>query len=202
MRQRVAFLNDLLDDWNDQFPAGTVITASSKEMDDSVTNLSTLAFLMTHPSGTALFSGDALEDDLLDGLEQIGFFDIPPGGSPPRVDVLKLPHHGSNSAANEDKLANGISGLIERVPAAHYIVSADGQNTNPSHSTLDRIVQANLDTPCTVWLPSAPRDDGTVSAPVYAAAVAHLDGEIAAAGAPITVKQKSSNGPPLKLTLP
>jgi hypothetical protein len=130
---------------------GGVTPASSKKMDDSITNLSSLSLLLIDGDRKALFTGDQLEDDIVAGLKALGH------QLPMHVDVLKVPHHGSNSAANPASLATG-DGLIENVTADFYIVSADGTSTNPSPATLERIVEMQ-DSSCTIILPS-PTDSG------------------------------------------
>jgi len=123
-----------------------VTPASAKAMDDSITNLSSLSLLLIEGARKALFTGDQLEDDIVAGLKALGH------QLPMHVDVLKVPHHGSNSATNPASLATG-DGLIENVTADFYIVSADGTSTNPTPATLERIV-AMQDSSCTIVLPS------------------------------------------------
>ena len=137
------------------------VPASAEEIDDSITNLSSLAFLITDGCRTALFTGDSLEDDIVAGLENLGHT------LPMHVDVLKVPHHGSNSATNPQSLTDG-RGLIENVTADYYVVSANGTSTNPSEATLQRIVDIQK-SQCTILLPS-PRIDGTSGRGAYYAA--------------------------------
>jgi len=111
------------------------------------------------------------------GLETVGQL-------PRHVNVLKVPHHGSNSAANRDSLDAG-EGLIENVTADNYVVSADGTSTNPSAETLKRIVDA-APAGSTIWLPSPRTASASKSAKYYAQ---QLDGLAAlVAGTAITVK--------------
>jgi beta-lactamase superfamily II metal-dependent hydrolase len=142
-------------------------TASAEKMDTSITNLSSLAFLISDGGRTALFTGDSLEDDIVAGLEALGH------ALPMHVDVLKVPHHGSNSAADPDALTAG-RGLIENVTADYYIVSADGTSTNPSESTLQRIVDIQ-NSQCTILLPSPRIDGGSSRRRHYAAALDALE---------------------------
>ena len=172
--------------------AGGAVPASAERMDTSITNLSSLAFLATSGVRTALFTGDALEDDIVAGLEAIG------RALPMHVDVLKVPHHGSNSAANPASLAAG-RGLIETVSADHYIVSADGTSTNPALATLKRIVDARS-SPCTIWLPSPRSNEATTSARYYRKTLAALERMVAAAAVEITVNVGDGTAQVIDLT--
>jgi hypothetical protein len=149
-----ARIDALLDDWADEVGGGAV-PASAEKMDTSVTNLSSLVFLAEADGKTALFTGDALEDDIVDGLETLGHH------LPMHVDLLKVPHHGSNSPANPVSLVDG-RGLIENVTADHYVVSADGTSKNPALPTLERIVKA-AKPGSTIWIPSPPSTEATPS---------------------------------------
>jgi beta-lactamase superfamily II metal-dependent hydrolase len=171
-------INALLAAWAAAVRAG-VTPASSKEMDDSITNLSSLTLLLMQGDRKALFTGDALEDDVVAGLKALGH------QLPMHVDVLKVPHHGSNSAANPASLATG-DGLIENVTADFYIVSADGTSTNPTPATLERIV-AMQDSACTIVLPSPTEARGGTSEEHYATTVAGLLDLASAAPAAIDV---------------
>jgi hypothetical protein len=172
-------IDALLDDWAAAVGGGAV-PASAEKMDTSVTNLSSLAFLATEGGRTALFTGDALEDDIVAGLESLGHV------LPMHIDVLKVPHHGSNSAANPVSVAAG-KGLIENVTADNYIVSADGTSTNPSPATLQRIVDA-APANSTIWLPSPRSAEAKHSAQYYAEKLDELEDMVAAAAVAITVK--------------
>ncbi len=86
-------IDALLAAWAAEVGSG-VTPASSKTMDDSITNLSSLSLLLIDGDRKALFTGDQLEDDIVAGLKALGH------QLPMHVDVLKVPHHGSNSAAN------------------------------------------------------------------------------------------------------
>jgi hypothetical protein len=93
--------------------------------DRSVPNLSSVSMLVTLGRRSALLTGDGLGKDLLRNLEALGI--VAPGGTL-HVDVLKLPHHGSNR--NVDRR------FLERVTADRYVVSADGRDGNPDLEAL------------------------------------------------------------------
>jgi beta-lactamase superfamily II metal-dependent hydrolase len=110
---------------------GMVARGSEAMSDDSTTNLSSIMFLLKEKDRSILFTGDGLGDDILNGLEKIGY---------PRVDgryhvnVLKLPHHGS--------IRNIDGSFFKNVIADLYVVSANGRNGNPEFQTLDWIASA------------------------------------------------------------
>lgn len=102
---------------------------SSAYSDGSVPNLSSIVLLLTHRGRTALLTGDARGDRILAGLRDTGLLD----GGPLHVDLLKLPHHGSNRNVESD--------FFEQIHADHYVISADGvKHHHPSEETLEMLV--------------------------------------------------------------
>jgi hypothetical protein len=67
---------------------------------------------------------------VLSGLELMGA--VAPGGTID-IEVLKMPHHGS--ARNTDPI------FFERIRAAHYVFSGNGQHGNPDRETLEMLGQ-------------------------------------------------------------
>lgn len=98
--------------------------------DKSVPNLSSLQFLVEAGGRRLLLTGDGRGDHLLEGLAAAELLDEGEGID---VDVLKLPHHGSDRNVNRD--------FFRRVRAQTYVVSADGKNGNPDLATLQWIVE-------------------------------------------------------------
>jgi hypothetical protein len=99
--------------------------------DTSVANLSSIVVLAEFEGKKMLLTGDGRSDHTLEGLERAGL--LLQGGTFP-VDILKLPHHGSNRNVTQT--------FFKRVPAKHYVVSANGANSNPDLSTLQMIEAA------------------------------------------------------------
>lgn len=93
--------------------------------DRSVPNLGSVSILARWLGRSLLLTGDGLGKDLLRNLEDLG---IVPAGGRLHVNVLKLPHHGSNR--NVDRR------FLERVTADRYVISADGKDGNPDFETL------------------------------------------------------------------
>ncbi len=86
-----------------------------------------------------LLTGDARGDDVLEGIERAN---LVAAGQRFHVDLLKLPHHGSDNNVDED--------FFRRVTADHYVVSGDGRHHNPDPATLDMIAAARGDEPYTI----------------------------------------------------
>ena len=100
-------------------------------LDRSVSNLASIVVLAESAGKTILLTGDARGDMILDWLEKGQFVD--PGGVF-EVDVLKLPHHGSDRNVTPE--------FFERVRANHYVVSGDGGHGNPEPKMLEMLFDA------------------------------------------------------------
>jgi len=94
-----------------------------------------------------LLTGDARGDKILEGLEHAGV--LKPKGTL-HVDVLKMPHHGSDR--------NVAPAFFERIIADHYVFSGDGEHGNPERETLEMLRQARGDASYTIHL-TYPIDD-------------------------------------------
>ena len=75
-----------------------------------------------------LLTGDGRGDHLEDGLRAHGYLD----DGPVHVDVFKLPHHGSDRNVKQE--------TFETIIADHYVVSANGEHSNPEVATLEMLV--------------------------------------------------------------
>jgi len=97
--------------------------------DKSVPNLSSIVCLATFGSGahkaSILFTGDARGDKVIEGLKGVGVLK----GAPLKVDVLKVPHHGSSRNVEE--------GFFDQIVARHYVFSGNGKYGNPDRETLE-----------------------------------------------------------------
>jgi beta-lactamase superfamily II metal-dependent hydrolase len=102
------------------------------DVDRSIPNLSSIVLLVGHHGRTALLTGDARGDHVLAGLTDCGLLT---DHSPLFVDLLELPHHGSENNVERS--------FFERVRADHYVVSADGiKHHHPSEQTLRWLVES------------------------------------------------------------
>ncbi|HEY0139839.1 MAG TPA: hypothetical protein VGF48_03025 [Thermoanaerobaculia bacterium] len=99
--------------------------------DPSVKNLSSIVCLAEFGGKTILLTGDARGDLMLTGLEKRGLMEV---GGKMKVDIFKVPHHGSDNNAEPE--------LFERIVADTYVLSGDGQHGNPEREVLQWIVDA------------------------------------------------------------
>jgi hypothetical protein len=84
--------------------------------DPSLPNRSSIAFLAEHQDGSrVLFGADARAETLQDGLRRL---DGTPWGQPYRVDLCKVPHHGSSRNLSPE--------LLARLDCRHWLFSTNG----------------------------------------------------------------------------
>src|SRR3954470_16171399 len=110
------------EEWLAHHPAHVQV---AEYADSSVFNLSSIVVLAEMAGKRMLLCGDARGDRVLEGLEAAGAAQ----GAGTQLDVLKLPHHGSIRNVDVD--------FFRRLPARHYVISADGRNGNPESATLE-----------------------------------------------------------------
>lgn len=103
-------------------------------LDKSIPNLSSLVVLVEQNDVSILLTGDARGDKILDGLRAGGRLG---GVQPLKVDILKLPHHGSSRNLDDD--------FFQAIHADHYVVSGDGTHGNPDRETLQMLERARPD---------------------------------------------------------
>ncbi|MES2178819.1 MAG: hypothetical protein V4550_13240 [Gemmatimonadota bacterium] len=97
--------------------------------DDSVTNLSSIVCMVEFDGKRVLLTGDARGDKVLEGLQAAGFV---ANGDALAVDILKVPHHGSDR--------NLAPEFFKQVIADTYVLSGDGKHGNPERDTVNWIV--------------------------------------------------------------
>ena len=117
------------------------LRAAKKKGDDSITvasftdkspfNLASIVCLVEFRGKTMLLTGDGRGDDILNGLRDADLLD---NKGRIHVDILKMPHHGSDHNASTE--------FFKQVTADHYVFSGDGSNNNPEKSTLVMISSA------------------------------------------------------------
>jgi beta-lactamase superfamily II metal-dependent hydrolase len=112
--------------------------------DKSVPNLSSIVAMVTWKGKRILLTGDARGDYILEGLEIAGLLKQNGAKLDKPLDVLKLPHHGSDRNVDPD--------FFERLPAHHYVASGDGWFGNPDPATLEMIEKARPDGKYTLHL--------------------------------------------------
>lgn len=127
-----AALEELEERWRKAKQRGDPDVITAAYSDSSVPNLSSIVLLLAQDGRTALLTGDARGDHILTGLRELGLLD---DSGPLHVDLLKLPHHGSDR--------NVEAGFFEQVRADHYVVSADGvRHHHPNEETLRWLVES------------------------------------------------------------
>lgn len=106
--------------------------------DDSLPNGTSIALLAEFQGRRALLAADAHEDTLISSLQHLRN-----GGPPFRLDLLKVPHHGS--AGN---LSNR---LMAEIDCHRYAISSDGSRHGlPDPDSIARIVKA-CTSPCELY---------------------------------------------------
>ncbi|WP_217924410.1 ComEC/Rec2 family competence protein [Miltoncostaea oceani] len=112
-------------------------------LDDSIPNLSSIVCLVEFEGKRILLTGDARGDHVLEGLERAGL--LKGRRRTLSVDILKLPHHGSEHNVDQD--------FFDRIQARHYVISADGAHGNPEDETLTMLLASRpKDDKFTIWL--------------------------------------------------
>ena len=98
--------------------------------DISVPNLSSIVCIVEFGGKSILLTGDARGDKTLKGLQQANLFT----NGILKVDVLKVPHHGSDRNVKRD--------FFEKIIAQSYVISGNGDNGNPDRATLEMLFDA------------------------------------------------------------
>jgi hypothetical protein len=118
------------DDWlKEQKAKGKPVTPGSllqAMTDESVANLSSIVLLADDGNRTALLTGDARGDFILKGLKEIGLLKA---GKSLAVDLLKMPHHGSDRNVDKE--------FLRRLPASQYLFTGNGEHGNPERETFE-----------------------------------------------------------------
>lgn len=129
-------LVELQDKWNKDLAkmkknkkAGMkAISSALADVDKSPFNLSSIVCLAEYGKKKILLTGDARSDDVLAGLKLNGLLD---SKGRMHVDVLKMPHHGSER--------NLTKNFLQQVTADHYVISASGRFKNPDRSVIQAL---------------------------------------------------------------
>lgn len=95
-------------------------------------NLASLTLLVEEGGQTLLLTGDAVGTDVVDGLNEAGR--LTNGAF--AVDVLKVPHHGSENNIDSD--------FCDTVVAKHYVFCGNGEHENPNHDVVKMMARRRL----------------------------------------------------------
>jgi len=93
-------------------------------------NLASLMLFVEHGEKTLVLTGDGHRDEVLSGLEAIG------KAPPLHVDVLKIPHHGSEYNSDVD--------FYEQLTADRYVFCGNGAHENPDTRIVDALMTARI----------------------------------------------------------
>lgn len=102
---------------------------------ESVTeeNVASIVMMVEEQGKTLLTTGDARDDDIVDGLIKTGFSD---SKGHVHVNALKVQHHGSEN--------NFSAGFAKRVTADHYIICGNGSHDNPDLRFVSNLLDSRL----------------------------------------------------------
>ena len=148
-----ARIDKLQAEWNKALTkadrAGAAALVSDASIDTSVTNLSSIIVLAEYADKRMLLTGDALGLHVIDGLKNAGFLDK---DDRIHVDLLKLPHHGSDR--------NNNAKFFQCITADNYVISADGRDGNPDERTFRQLVEIRGEDEYTIHLTNDHDKDG------------------------------------------
>jgi beta-lactamase superfamily II metal-dependent hydrolase len=114
----------------------------SGKLDKTATNLSSIALLVEADGKTMLLTGDARGDLVVAGYKAAK--KIPAAQKTVlKLDLLKMPHHGSDRNVTGD--------FLETFIADHYVFSANGRDDNPSGSVVEAVIALHGQRPITLW---------------------------------------------------
>lgn len=111
-----------------------------EDLDESPTNLSSIVALVEVEGKRILLTGDARGDDIVAGFKSA----MKGTKLPFKLDLLKMPHHGSDRNISEE--------FLKSFPAKHYVISADGTYGNPDPGTIKALVEMRCDDAYTIHL--------------------------------------------------
>ena len=109
-------------------------SATASASPDSVTtpNLASLTLLVEDDQTSLLLTGDARGDQVVDGLRAAGRLT----NDTFEVDVLKVPHHGSENNVDSD--------FVETVIARDYVFCGNGSHDNPNVDVIEMMFRRRL----------------------------------------------------------
>jgi len=99
-----------------------------KSLDRAVPNLSSIVVLVEVGGRKLLLTGDANGKHIVSAWQDLGL-----GAGPVKLDLLKMPHHGS--------VRNSTEGFLEFFVADHYVFSANGKFDNPDAPVVEALVK-------------------------------------------------------------
>lgn len=132
----------------EQFVAASKIIEKTNPSKVSAPNRASITLLAEERGHTCcLLTGDAAEEELLEGLEAAGRLDK----GPFHCDILKVQHHGSEHNLSKE--------FASAVLADHYVFCADGNHHNPEPSVVKTTIETRSNAcpdPFTIWFNCSP----------------------------------------------
>jgi hypothetical protein len=121
----------------DPLDAAAIATlAAEKDTDGSKANGSSIAFVLEHDGKRVLFGADAHAPVLTKALKRYG---ERVGEVRPRIDLVKLSHHGSN--------ANISTAMLEQIDCRRYLISTNGDNfAHPDDAAIAKVIKTFAET--------------------------------------------------------
>jgi len=169
--------------------AAAKIIAKTDPSEVTPPNRASITLLAEESKRTCLLTGDAAEEEILEGLEAAGRI----AGGRFWCNVVKIQHHGS-----EYNLSELFAGTVL---ADQYVFCADGANENPDPSVVKTVVETRLKKdprPFTVWFSCSP--ERTLPNRRTALRAAIKEATTAAGRAPaITVKMLADSKPSMEI---
>lgn len=101
----------------------------AKSLDKSFPNLSSIVVLVEIGARKLLLTGDAFGDDIVSAWTD----ELKLGAGPVKIDLLKMPHHGS--------IRNTTEKFLKFFEADNYVFSANGKFDNPDPPTVEALVK-------------------------------------------------------------
>jgi beta-lactamase superfamily II metal-dependent hydrolase len=96
-------------------------------------NIASLMFMVEEDGKRLLLTGDSQQDIILKGLEKTGYL----ADGYLHLDVLKMPHHGSENNFNAD--------IASTISADHYVFCGNGQHENPNLDVVDFVFNSRME---------------------------------------------------------
>lgn len=131
------FTDDSENDWGTDIAALIAeedLSSFKFEKDTSVTNGSSIAFLLSFNNRNFLFLGDSHPHVIIDSLKLLdeGYSKE----NPIKVELLKISHHGSSKNTNKE--------LLEVIETDNYVISTSSEfHNHPNKRTIARIIKRN-----------------------------------------------------------
>ena len=154
-------------------------------------NRASITVLAEERGRSVLLTGDAAEEELVDGLTAIGKLGKDSASKPFHCTVLKVQHHGASHNISKH--------FAERVIADHYVFSGDGAHDNPEPSAIATIVgtRPQGSGPYTMWFTSSESRPSTESRRKAMAAALEEARDAAARDPNLTVRVLADADPSL-----